>query len=224
MPSMKSEDVYLGELEQLLLLIVLRLGDEAYANPIGERAGEASAGRRHCARRPLYRARTARSQRAACDRRWASRCPSGAGAPPLLHGDADRPARAPQLAARAPGAVGRPRIEAGARHDSRVHRAAGVRRTPARARGGGRRRTATISSAISTNRSTPLAAAALVGLRAVLVSRCRRLRLAVTRSCSAPVPRPPRKRSPSWIAWRWSVRFARPLAAQAAADDGDRRR
>jgi PadR family transcriptional regulator PadR len=33
---MKSEDVYLGELEQLLLLIVLRLGDDAYANPIRE--------------------------------------------------------------------------------------------------------------------------------------------------------------------------------------------
>ena len=45
MPTMKSEDVYLGELEQLLLLIVLRLGDDAYANPIGEDL-RTSAGRR----------------------------------------------------------------------------------------------------------------------------------------------------------------------------------
>jgi PadR family transcriptional regulator PadR len=29
-------DVYLGELEQQLLLIVLRLGEEAYGNPIGD--------------------------------------------------------------------------------------------------------------------------------------------------------------------------------------------
>ena len=35
----------LGELEQLLLLIVLRLGDDAYANPIGEDL-HTSAGRR----------------------------------------------------------------------------------------------------------------------------------------------------------------------------------
>ena len=33
---MPASDVYLGELEQQLLLIVLRLGDDAYANPIGE--------------------------------------------------------------------------------------------------------------------------------------------------------------------------------------------
>ena len=54
MPTMKSEDVYLGELEQLLLLIVLRLGDDAYANPIGEDL-RASAGRR-IARGALYTA------------------------------------------------------------------------------------------------------------------------------------------------------------------------
>lgn len=36
MPTLKAEDVYIGELEQLILLIVLRLGDEAYANPIGD--------------------------------------------------------------------------------------------------------------------------------------------------------------------------------------------
>jgi len=34
--SNSPSDVYLGELEQQLLLVVLRLGDEAYANPIGE--------------------------------------------------------------------------------------------------------------------------------------------------------------------------------------------
>jgi len=33
---MKAKDVYVGELEQQILLIVLRLGDDAYANPIGE--------------------------------------------------------------------------------------------------------------------------------------------------------------------------------------------
>jgi len=36
---MKANDVYLGELEQLILLVVLRLGDEAYANPIREALG-----------------------------------------------------------------------------------------------------------------------------------------------------------------------------------------
>jgi PadR family transcriptional regulator len=51
---MKSEDVYLGELEQLLLLIVLRLEDDAYANPIAEDL-LASAGRR-IARGALYTA------------------------------------------------------------------------------------------------------------------------------------------------------------------------
>ena len=51
---MKSEDVYLGELEQLLLLIVLRLGDDAYANPIAEEL-LASANRR-IARGALYTA------------------------------------------------------------------------------------------------------------------------------------------------------------------------
>jgi PadR family transcriptional regulator PadR len=49
---MKAEEVYLGELEQLLLLIVLRLGDDAYANPIGEHL-IASAGRK-IARGALY--------------------------------------------------------------------------------------------------------------------------------------------------------------------------
>jgi len=41
---MKADDVYLGELEQLLLLVVLRLGEDAYANPIGEEL-RAAAGR-----------------------------------------------------------------------------------------------------------------------------------------------------------------------------------
>lgn len=54
MPTLKAEDVYLGELEQLLLLVVLRLGDDAYANPIGEEL-VAVAGRR-VARGALYTA------------------------------------------------------------------------------------------------------------------------------------------------------------------------
>jgi len=54
MPTMKSHDVYLGELEQLILLVVLRLADEAYANPIGE-ALASGAGRR-IARGALYTA------------------------------------------------------------------------------------------------------------------------------------------------------------------------
>jgi PadR family transcriptional regulator, regulatory protein PadR len=49
---MKAE--YLGELEQQLLLVVLRLGDEAYANPIGETL--ASAADRRLARGALYTA------------------------------------------------------------------------------------------------------------------------------------------------------------------------
>jgi PadR family transcriptional regulator len=51
---MKSVEPYLGELEQLILLVVLRLGDEAYANPIGE-ALATTAGRR-VARGALYTA------------------------------------------------------------------------------------------------------------------------------------------------------------------------
>jgi DNA-binding PadR family transcriptional regulator len=49
---MKSE--YLGELEQQILLVVLRLGDEAYANPIGQVL--ASAAGRQIARGALYTA------------------------------------------------------------------------------------------------------------------------------------------------------------------------
>jgi PadR family transcriptional regulator, regulatory protein PadR len=51
---MKAEEVYLGELEHLLLLIVLRLGGDAYANPIGDEL-ETAAGRR-IARGALYTA------------------------------------------------------------------------------------------------------------------------------------------------------------------------
>ena len=47
-------DIHLGELEQQLLLIVLRLGDEAYANPIGETL--ASAAGRRVARGAIYTA------------------------------------------------------------------------------------------------------------------------------------------------------------------------
>jgi PadR family transcriptional regulator PadR len=50
MPS----DIYLGELEQIVLLAVLRLGDEAYAVPILEQI-EAQAGRK-VARGALYTA------------------------------------------------------------------------------------------------------------------------------------------------------------------------
>jgi len=49
---MKSE--YLGELEQHILLVVLRLGDEAYGNPIGEML--ATAASRRVARCALYTA------------------------------------------------------------------------------------------------------------------------------------------------------------------------
>jgi PadR family transcriptional regulator PadR len=51
---MKSDDVYLGELEQLILLVVLRLDEQAYANPIGEALAK-GAGRR-IARGALYTA------------------------------------------------------------------------------------------------------------------------------------------------------------------------
>lgn len=51
---MKSQEIYLGELEQHILLVVLRLEDEAYANPIGEML-VTSAGRR-IARGALYTA------------------------------------------------------------------------------------------------------------------------------------------------------------------------
>jgi PadR family transcriptional regulator, regulatory protein PadR len=51
---MKSSDVYLGELEQLLLLVVLRLGEDAYASPIGDTLATL-AGRR-IARGALYTA------------------------------------------------------------------------------------------------------------------------------------------------------------------------
>jgi DNA-binding PadR family transcriptional regulator len=52
---LKSKDVYVGELEQLILLIVLRLGDgDAYANPIREDLDRV-AGRR-IARGALYTA------------------------------------------------------------------------------------------------------------------------------------------------------------------------
>ena len=54
MPTLKSSDVYLGELEHLILLVILRLDDEAYANPIGEELAT-SAGRR-LARGALYTA------------------------------------------------------------------------------------------------------------------------------------------------------------------------
>lgn len=51
---MKAKDVYVGELEQQILLIVLRLGDAAYANPIGEML--TAAARRRVGRGALYTA------------------------------------------------------------------------------------------------------------------------------------------------------------------------
>jgi DNA-binding PadR family transcriptional regulator len=51
---MNSPEIYLGELEQQLLLIVLRLGEEAYANPIRDML--ASAAGRDLARGALYTA------------------------------------------------------------------------------------------------------------------------------------------------------------------------
>ena len=51
---MSTAEVYLGELEQQLLLIVLHLGDDAYANPIREML--ASAANRPLARGALYTA------------------------------------------------------------------------------------------------------------------------------------------------------------------------
>ncbi len=54
MTTLKSNDIYLGELEQLILLVVLRLGDRAYGNPIREQLREI-AGRR-VARGALYTA------------------------------------------------------------------------------------------------------------------------------------------------------------------------
>lgn len=54
MTTLKSKDVYVGELEQLILLVVLRLGDEAYANPI--RDDLARVARRRIARGALYTA------------------------------------------------------------------------------------------------------------------------------------------------------------------------
>jgi DNA-binding PadR family transcriptional regulator len=42
---MKAQEPYLGELEQQILLVILRLGEDAYANPIGELLATA-AGRR----------------------------------------------------------------------------------------------------------------------------------------------------------------------------------
>jgi DNA-binding PadR family transcriptional regulator len=51
---MKPSDVYLGELEQQLLLVVLRLGNDAYANPIGETLADAAG--RTLSRGALYTA------------------------------------------------------------------------------------------------------------------------------------------------------------------------
>lgn len=51
---MKANEPYLGELEQQILLVVLRLGDDAYGNPIGEKL--AAAASRRIARGALYTA------------------------------------------------------------------------------------------------------------------------------------------------------------------------
>ncbi|HEX9800602.1 MAG TPA: helix-turn-helix transcriptional regulator [Thermoanaerobaculia bacterium] len=49
---MSTPDRPLGELEQLVLLAILRVGDEAYAEPVRERLGRDA--RRHVARGALY--------------------------------------------------------------------------------------------------------------------------------------------------------------------------
>jgi len=51
---MKAQEPYLGELEQQILLVILRLGDEAYANPIGQMLASAAA--RRVGRGALYTA------------------------------------------------------------------------------------------------------------------------------------------------------------------------
>jgi PadR family transcriptional regulator PadR len=51
---MKANEPYLGELEQQILLVVLRLEDDAYANPIGETLVAAAS--RRVARGALYTA------------------------------------------------------------------------------------------------------------------------------------------------------------------------
>jgi PadR family transcriptional regulator PadR len=51
---MAPPDVYLGELEQLILLVVLRLGPDAYGNPIREEL--IAAADRHVGRGALYTA------------------------------------------------------------------------------------------------------------------------------------------------------------------------
>ncbi len=54
MTTLKAKNVYIGELEQLILLVVLRLSDGAYANPIRDDLARV-AGRR-VARGALYTA------------------------------------------------------------------------------------------------------------------------------------------------------------------------
>lgn len=54
MTTLKANDVYIGELEQLILLIVLRLGEEAYANPVRDELKRVA--RRNMARGALYTA------------------------------------------------------------------------------------------------------------------------------------------------------------------------
>ena len=71
-------DIYLGELEQIVLLAVLRLGDEAYAVPILEQI-EAQTGRK-IARGALYTALERLETKGCLRSRSASRCRSAAAA------------------------------------------------------------------------------------------------------------------------------------------------
>ena len=155
LPSLKSNspsDVYLGELEQQLLLIVLRLGDEAYANPIGERAGK---GRRpgRFARSPLYGARTARTKGLSAIRPGRPAARAGRARAPLLHGAPPRDCAASASRAACSSGCGKASNRSWSRRRDPPGRPASRNscwRGPC-----GRRLIATTSSAISTNRMPP---------------------------------------------------------------------
>ena len=72
-------DVYLGELEQIVLLAVLRAGEQAYAMPILEQIERHTDARSRVARSTPRS--TGSSRRAACGHVSASRSLSGAAAP-----------------------------------------------------------------------------------------------------------------------------------------------
>jgi DNA-binding PadR family transcriptional regulator len=79
MTTLKAKDVYVGELEQLILLVVLRLGDEAYANPIRDDLDRV-AGRR-MARGALYTALERLEQKGCLRSRMGEALPERGGRP-----------------------------------------------------------------------------------------------------------------------------------------------